>query len=132
MIESVEVVVAALSAGAAAGLKDTASTAVKEAYQGLKVLTQKALRHKGVDPESEGVIEGQLEDPQQHQEELRKALVAADAGSDAELVAAAQRLLALTDPEGSNAGKYRVNVHHNQGVSVGDGNTLTMNFGPQS
>ena len=35
VIESVDLVVAALAAGAAAGVTDTASAAVKDAYQGL-------------------------------------------------------------------------------------------------
>ncbi len=113
MIESVDLVVAALAAGAAAGLTETASTAVGDAYQGLKSLTRRALRRGGVDEEPT--------DPG----ELREALAAADAGADAELLAAARRVLELTDP----TGKYVVDVHDNQGVQVGDGNTMTLNFG---
>lgn len=133
MIESVDLLVAALSAGAAAGLKDTASTAVKDAYQGLKSMTRKALRVKKDTPDedAEAVVEEQLNDPQAHREELKAALTAADAGANDELLAAARKVLKLTDPEGTSAGKYRVDVHDNQGVQVGDGNTMTLNFGPQ-
>ncbi|MEU4447219.1 hypothetical protein AB0K14_37740 [Actinosynnema sp. NPDC050801] len=115
VIESVDLVVAALAAGATAGVTDTASTAVKDAYQGLKSLTRRALRRGGVEEEPT--------DPEQ----LKAALTAADAGADAELVAAARRVLELADPEG--AAKYRVDVHDNQGVQIGDGNTMTLNFG---
>jgi len=131
VIESIDVLVAALSAGAAAGLKDTASSAVKDAYAGLKTLTSKALRGEGDDPSDDAVIVAQLADPEAHQDELRKALAAANADEDAELAAAARRVLALTDPEGTSAGKYRIDMHDNQGVQVGDGNTMTLNFGPQ-
>ncbi|ONI87368.1 hypothetical protein ALI22I_21770 [Saccharothrix sp. ALI-22-I] len=117
VIESVDLVVAALAAGATAGMTETASTAVKDAYQGLKSLTSRALRRGGSDDEPT--------DP----EELKAALTAADAGSDPELVAAARRVLELTDPEGASAGKYRVNVRDSQGVQIGDGNTMTLNFG---
>ncbi|MER5265773.1 hypothetical protein ABTZ99_27185 [Actinosynnema sp. NPDC002837] len=115
VIESVDLVVAALAAGAVAGVTDTASTAVKDAYQGLKSLTRRALRRGGVTEVPT--------DP----EELTAALTAADAGSDVELVAAAREVLALADPDA--AAKYRIDVHDNQGVQVGDGNTMTLNFG---
>ena len=115
MIESVDLVVAALAAGAAAGVTDTASTAVKDAYQGLKSLTRRALRRGGVTEEPTAP------------EELKAALTAADAGSDVELVAAARKVLELADPEA--AAKYRVDVHGNQGVQIGDGNTMTLNLG---
>lgn len=42
--------------------------------------------------------------------ELVTALAAVNAGADAELVVAAQRLLELTDPVGATAGKYQVVV----------------------
>ncbi|WP_236594770.1 RIP homotypic interaction motif-containing protein [Saccharothrix sp. 6-C] len=115
MIESVDLVVAALAAGAAAGVTDTASTAVKDAYRGLKSLTRRALRRGGVAQEPTDPVE------------LKAALTAADAGADVELVAAARRVLELADPAG--AAKYHVDAHDNQGVQIGDGNTMTLNFG---
>ncbi|MFC0541898.1 RIP homotypic interaction motif-containing protein [Kutzneria chonburiensis] len=126
----IEIVLAALTAGATAGLTDTASSAVKDAYRGLLILTRKVLQ--GNSSHDDDVLEGELVDPQQHQEALTKALTAADAGSNEDLVAAARRLLALTDPEGTKAGKYTVNVRDSKGVQVGDGNTMTLNFGPDA
>lgn len=119
LIESVDLVVTALGAGAAAGLTNTATTAVKDAYEGLKSLTRKALTRADVDAVAV------LEDPEAHGEELRAAL--ADAGPDPELVAAARALLELIDPKGT---KYQIDVHDNQGVQIGDGNSMTLNLGP--
>ncbi|MFE9745710.1 RIP homotypic interaction motif-containing protein [Saccharothrix saharensis] len=111
MIESVDLVVAALAAGATAGVTDTASAAVKDAYQGLKSLTRRALRRGGADEDTA--------DP----DELRAALVAADVDADAELLAAARAVLELTGRAGT------VHVHDNQGVQIGDHNTMTLHFG---
>lgn len=113
----IDLVMAALAAGATAGLTNTASAGVKDAYEGLKSLTRKALHRDEADEQ----LEQQLADPQAHSEELRAELAAAHADNDAELVAAARKLLALVE--------YRIDVHDNQGVQIGDGNTMTLNFG---
>ncbi|WYW19557.1 hypothetical protein LCL61_28835 [Amycolatopsis coloradensis] len=60
--------------------------------------------------------------------ELTAALAAAGAGDDEELVATALKVLELTDPDGAQAGKYRVLLHGNKGVQVGDHNTQTNTF----
>jgi hypothetical protein len=44
VIESVELVVAPLAAGAATGTRETASTAVNDVYSGVKTLALRALR----------------------------------------------------------------------------------------
>jgi hypothetical protein len=112
MIESVDLVLAALSAGAAAGVTTTASTAVTDAYAGVKSLTRKALRRN--DPD----LDEQLANPEAHGAELRAALTAAEPTE--ELVAAARSLLALT--------KYQVDIKDSKGIQVGDHNTMTLNF----
>lgn len=43
-------------------------------------------------------------------------------------MAAALKVLELTDPDGSQAGKYRVVLRGNKGVQVGDHNTQTNTF----
>ncbi|RSN60634.1 hypothetical protein DMH01_15180 [Amycolatopsis sp. WAC 04182] len=135
MIESVELVVAALAAGAAAGAGETASAAVKDAYTGLKSLASRALRRAKAVPaevvemvESDAVTLTEDETRTAGRRELTAALTAAGAGDDEELVAAALKVLELTDPEGTRAGKYRVLLHGNQGVQVGDHNTQTNTF----
>jgi hypothetical protein len=135
VIESVELVVAALAAGAAAGAGETASTAVKDAYAGVKMLAVRVLRRAKTVPvevvelvEADAVTLARDESGTAGRRELTAALAAADAGADEELVAAALKVLELTDPDGTGAGKYRVLLHGNKGVQVGDHNTQTNTF----
>jgi len=125
-MDPVTLILTALAAGAALGVKDTASAAVKDAYQGLKALVAKrfAGRRHG-----ELVLARYAETPDTWKGPLAAELTAADAGADADLVAAAQALMRLTDAAGSRAGKYNVQMHGGQGVQVGDHNTQTNTFG---
>ncbi|MGY6658543.1 hypothetical protein ACXIZN_40940 [Amycolatopsis sp. TRM77291] len=135
MIESVELVVAALAAGAAAGTGETASTGVKNTYTGVKTLVARALRRtKAVSAEVVELVEADAvtlteDEPRTAgHRELTAALTAADVGADEELIAAALKVLELTDPDGTHAGKYRVLLNGNKGVQVGDHNTQTNTF----
>lgn len=122
MTSSIELVVAALTAGATAGLTDTASAAVKDAYTGLKSATWKVLhRNDSVDTAE---VDRHLANPQKHRQQLAEALAAVDAGTDAELTAAAQRVLVLA----SSTTAHRIHIRDNQGVQIGDGNSMTNNF----
>jgi hypothetical protein len=104
-VDPVTLIVAALVAGAAAGVKDTASSAVKDAYNGLKGLVQ---RRMGGRPDGELVLARHEQDPQVWERPLVQELTAAGAGNDPALVAAAQALMQLVDAAGSAAGGYRV------------------------
>ncbi|MEA5362492.1 hypothetical protein VA596_23350 [Amycolatopsis sp., V23-08] len=133
MIESVELVVTALAAGAAAGARETASTAVKDAYAEVKSLAVRTLRRAVPVPAE--VVEAVEADAVTADEsgaterlELTAALTAAGAGADEELVAAALKVLELTDLDGTQAGKYQVVLHGNKGVQVGDYNTQSNTF----
>ncbi|UOX90351.1 FxSxx-COOH system tetratricopeptide repeat protein [Amycolatopsis sp. FBCC-B4732] len=127
MIESVELVVAALAGGAAAGARESSSTALKEAYSGVKTLALRALRRaQSVLPavveavEADAVTLADDERGGAWRRELTAALTAADAGADDELVTAALQVLELTDPAGTQSGKYRVLLQNYKGVPVGD------------
>jgi hypothetical protein len=135
LIESVELVVAALAGGAAAGARETASVAVKDAYSGLKTLALLVLRRAGSTPptvvemvETDAVKLVDDGDGAVQRRELVAALSAADAGADGELAMAALKVLELTDPAGTQSGKYRVLLHDNKGVQVGDHNIQTNTF----
>lgn len=132
-MEFVEPVLLALTAGAAVGAGEAASTAVQDAYRGLKAAAGKVLRREVTsgddETEAEAVIEGQLADPRVHRDELEAALVHADPDERAELLTAARRLLELVDPQDVAAAKYRVDLRDNKGVQVGDHNTQTNHFG---
>lgn len=104
-MDPVTLVVAALAAGSAAGLKDTASAAVKDAYNGLKGLVRGRLAGRAG---GELVLARHEQDPQVWDKPLAAELAAAGAGDDAALVAAAQALMGLLDAAGSAAGKYQV------------------------
>jgi RIP homotypic interaction motif len=125
-MDPVTLIVTALTAGAALGLKDTASAAVKDAYGNLKALVSKRLAARR---DGELVLARHEESPQAWKEPLAAELTAAGADNDAGLVAAAQALMSLVDETGSRAGKYAVRVQGSQGVQVGDYNTQRNIFG---
>jgi hypothetical protein len=131
--EFVEPVLVALSAGVAMGMSETASTAVKDAYQKLKDAIGKMLRRQvvGEDGELDTTVttERMLADPEAHRADLATALERADPDEREDMLAAARKLLELVGPHASTAGKYRVNLENNLGVQVGDHNTQTNTFG---
>ena len=109
----------ALAAGAALGVKDVASTAVKDAYNGLKALVKKRIAGR---PDAELVLARYETAPDTWQAPLTAELEQADADQDTDLVTAAQALMSLVDEAGTRAGKYTVDVRGAQGVQVGDKN----------
>ncbi|MEU9040812.1 MULTISPECIES: hypothetical protein [unclassified Kitasatospora] len=121
----VELVMAALAAGASAGLTDTANSAVREAYDGLRGAVRRRLSAHG-----EEVLDAeQVEQVEQVEQEvwearLHEQLTASGADSDRELLAAAQALLALVGP----ADDRRIDLSHAQGVQVGNHSTQTNHF----
>jgi hypothetical protein len=125
-MDAVELVMTALSAGAGAGMKDVASTAVHDAYAGLKDLVARRLAGR---EDGELVLARHEQAPQTWDAPLAAELVAGGAGGDAHLVAAAQAVLDLLDPAGARAGKYQVSMSGSQGVQVGDRNVQHNTFG---
>jgi hypothetical protein len=126
-MDPVKLIVTALAAGAGLGLKDAASSAVKDAYESLKALAGKRLagrRDGGL------VLARYAQAPETWEGVLAAELAAAGAGDDddTDLVAAAQALMRLVDAPGWRAGKYVVDVRDSQGVQVGDQNTQHNTF----
>jgi len=120
VLEIVNVVVAALAAGAAVGVTDTASTAVKETYQGLKLSMGKLMRRRlGAD---DAELEKQLADPRSHQDVLAAALEGAAEDEREQLKAAAERLLGLV-----GATEQRWVVRDSPGSVFGPQGTVTNN-----
>src|SRR4051794_35924996 len=89
-MDSVTLIVAALAAGAVAGLKDTATQAGKDAYAGLKTLALNRVKDKSA---GELAVTEHQKDPDTWSVPLAKILTTAGAGHDEELIAAAQRLM---------------------------------------
>jgi hypothetical protein len=134
-MDPVSLIVAALVAGAAAGGKDVASSAVKDAYNGLKALLVKRFRKKAasqpsataIDPVA--VLEAHETEPSRWTGSLEDALRDSAADRDEQILAAAKALLEQADPSGSAAGKYRVDLRGAQGVQIGDHGQMTVTFG---
>jgi hypothetical protein len=124
-MDPITLIVMALSAGAASGLKDAASATVMDAYEALRGLVRKRLAGRR---DGELVLARHAEAPEAWDGPLSAELAAAGADRDPDLVAAAQTVMNLVDPEGSRAGKYTVDVRGSQGVQVGDYNTQHNTF----
>jgi hypothetical protein len=124
-VTGVEIIVAALAAGATAGVTNTASSAVQDAYTGLRDALRRRLRGRG---RAEEALDAQETDTGVWQARVGEDLTDSGADRDDDVLAAAQRLLALVDSAGTRAGKYTVDLRDAKGVQVGDHNTQHNTF----
>jgi hypothetical protein len=124
-MDPVELIVAALATGAAGGAENVASAAVKDAYQELKQLV--SLRFAGKKTAKIAMAEHET-DPEAGRAPLMEALADTGADTDREVIAAAQRLLAMLDAPRNIGAKYAVTVSDSQGIQVGDGGFQTNHF----
>jgi hypothetical protein len=124
-MEAISLIVGALAAGTAAGLTDTATGAVKDAYVGLRDLVRRRFAGRKT---AETVLAEHEKAPEVWQAPLSAELAAVGADTDAQILAAAQRVMALVDEAGSASGKYLVDLRGAQGVQVGDCNIQTNTF----
>lgn len=106
-MDPVTFIVMALAGGASAGLTDAVSQGIKDAYVGLKSLVLHRVKDQ---PAGEVAVIEHEKDPDTWSTPLAKTLTNAGADQDPELVTAAERLMALLDPAGAQAGKYTVNI----------------------
>ena len=126
-MDPISMLLAALAAGAVAAAKDTASAVIKDGYEGLKALLKRKFAAK---PLAVAAVDAHAEDAASAEPVLRRALADTAAKDDAELLAAARKLLAAADPEGRIAASYTVNITGNvTGMVSGNQGTVTMNFG---
>jgi hypothetical protein len=130
-MDPVTLIVAALAAGASAGMTDTTSQGIKDAYAGLKSL---ALRRVKDQLAGEVAVIEHEKDSGTWTAPLTKTLAAAAADQDPELVSAAQGLLELLDPAGARAGTYTVNItasgHHSVAAQTIHGGVCTGDTRP--
>lgn len=125
-MDPISIIVAAVVAGAAAALKDTAGQAVKDAYRGFVGLLKRRIREH---TDAEAAVDKAEQDSETARIELERVLQAAGVTADDEVVRAAQQVLALADPEGAKTGKYQVTITGSKGVVVGDHANVHMTFG---
>jgi RIP homotypic interaction motif len=128
-MDPITLIVAALAAGASAGvidaLKDNAKDAAKAAYGKLHDLVGRRFRGN---VGAELILAEHQADPETYAAPLAKKLAEAGAGDDADVVAAAEALLELVDQAGAKSGKYNVTIKGSKGVQVGDGNFQVNRF----
>lgn len=127
-VDAMSVIVGALAAGGVAGAKDVATAAVKDAYAGLRGLVVRRVSGSPQETEVVEILDADHLEPEIRQARLHQALTRAQVDADAEIVAAAQRLLTLMDPASAEAGKFKVDASQAKGLYVGDGGTQTNIF----
>jgi hypothetical protein len=111
----------------AAGLSETVSGAVQDAYRGLRDALIRRLRRDGDETASEQLVHA-LEERADDVPALRAAVSEANVAEDEEVVAAAAQLLRAADPAGARVGKYVIDLRGAKGVQVGDNPSMTINF----
>lgn len=126
-MDPVTLIVTALAAGAASGLGDTVSQAVKDAYGALKSLVRDRLGGHAV---GEMALEQHEQAPDTWREPLTSQLRAAGIAPGDDVVALAQRLIELITVENPSAlGKYTVDASSATAVQIGDHATQHNTFG---
>ncbi len=126
-MDPISLIEAALVAGAAASTQDTASQAVKDAYTGLKTLLSRLFAEK---PKAQVILDEHEADHETYEKPLKKLLTEVHADQDTDLLAAAQHLTALVQPQQIGIGKYSIqNTGTVQGQVIGDHANVAMDFG---
>ncbi|GIE29422.1 hypothetical protein Ait01nite_024670 [Actinoplanes italicus] len=111
----IELIAAALAAGAAAASQDVARAAVAEAYDSLRNAIRRRLTGR---PKAQDVLESVEDEPGHWEASLGSDLAASGADQDQAILAAAIRLLTLTHPEQVQAGLYRVEETGNTSIQI--------------
>jgi hypothetical protein len=111
-MSNVELIVAALSAGATTGVTNTATAAVQDAYAGLKSLLRPWVRG-----EARVALDADETEESVWQARLGDELEASGAADDEQVRVAAERLLAAADP--AKAATYNITVGSSSGVVGG-------------
>ncbi|MBB5829523.1 hypothetical protein [Micromonospora carbonacea] len=101
----VELILAALAAAATAG----ATSAVQDAYVGLKDLLARRLHGR---EQAVRRLDGRVTDPGVWRARLGEDLQAVGADADEQILTAARAVLAQADPTGARAGVYNVAANH--------------------
>ncbi len=119
-MEPISLILAALAAGAVAAAKDTAGTAVKDAYEGLKGLIKKRFAEQGK-ADSATILDKHEQKPEKTKALLEDELVEAGIDKDEEILKAAQEIMKKEDPQGTTAGKYTTNVAGDMKIGIQGG-----------
>lgn len=125
-MDPITLILTALTAGIAASAQETASSAIKDAYNGLKALIQRKFVSK---PEAEMALVQHAQKPEVWKGPLEEGLKETGADHDEEILAAAEKMLQLAQAEQPGK-KYDITFQGPvQGPNIGDHNTITQTFG---
>ncbi|MGW5061784.1 hypothetical protein ACWEQ2_31415 [Streptomyces sp. NPDC004096] len=126
----VDLILAALAAGAAAGAKDTVSAAVQDAYTALRDALTRRLRG-GDEEQAPRALETREDEPGAWEALSAEQLTESGADHDREVLEAARQLVELTRAPETRGGapKFQVDLRNAKAVMVGDHNTQTVNLG---
>ena len=102
-----ELILAALIAGATAATKDTAGVAIKDAYEGLKALIKKKFEKDAL---AQAMVDAKPEEIKQAEGLLKAKMTEVGIDKDAEILKAAAEILKKEDPQGAKEGEYRINT----------------------
>jgi hypothetical protein len=125
IMSAAEVIVAALAAGAGAGLHDTASTAVHDAYIRLRELLK--LRIGNRHAEIVEALDDDETEPEVAQAGIGAVLIETGTANDQDVLAAAWRVLSLADPE--TARTFKITIQNNHGAAGTFHAPVTFNQG---
>jgi hypothetical protein len=117
-MDPVSLIVAALAAGLAAAVKESAGDAVKVGYQRLKSLI---LGHSGDNEDVKSALEKHEQKPEVWTAPLKDALVESGADKDQEVVQAAHELAKLVDPQAAHAFEQYIENYGQVGMQINIG-----------
>ena len=125
-MDSITLILTALGSGATASVKDTASQAVKDTYNGLKTLIHNKIAGK---PDAEIALAKYEKKPDVWKAALEDELKKAQVFQDKAIIGAAEKLMTLIQPKQAAQGKYNVQITGNvTGFAQGDYQTVNMTF----
>jgi hypothetical protein len=127
-MDPVSIILAALTSGASAAAKDTASQAIKDTYAGLKKLVLKRFEKK---PQAAMALEEYEKDEDTWKKPLQKALVEVEADKDEVIVRQSQQVLKLVSPRQAAQGKFNVQIGEGKGIIIGDYAQVEQHFGEE-
>ncbi len=126
-MDAISLIIAALGTGALAATKDTAGTAVKDAYQGLKTLIKK--KFEG-DVLGQAMVDAKPEDIKKAEVLLKDKIVETGVDKDEAIIKAAKEVMKKEDPQGFEEGKYNTSVTvQGDVIGVAGTNQGTVNIG---
>ena len=106
-MDSLTLVITALTTGSAVSVKESASESLKEAYTGLKTLIQRKFAGKSA---AEVALAQYEAKPDVWRTPLEEELREAEISRDENIIKAAQRVMMLIQPEQAVQGKFDVQI----------------------